>query len=194
MISHIHSKHSNIDILINNAGRAQAGGVLDTSVDQWQDMMNLKILAMTNLCKLVIPKMIKKKWGRIVNVSSKLVKEPNNNLVQLIMKNVGDNLHSIFLNISKISEIINLLIYFNQIIEKLIQLKNNKIHLGRYCEVLIENKLKGQEKYFGMTQFMTPVIFESDNCKPGELVNVKITSFNRNNLFGFHKMSKMKAA
>ena len=74
------------------------------------------------------------------------------------------------------------------------QLKNNKIHLGRYCEVLIENKLKGQEKYFGRTQFMTPVIFESDNCKPGELVNVKITSFNRNNLFGFHKMNKVKAA
>ena len=74
------------------------------------------------------------------------------------------------------------------------QLKNNKIHLGKYCEVLIENKLDEQEKYFGRTQFMTPVIFESDNCKPGELVNVKITSFNRNNLFGFHKMSKMKAA
>jgi len=74
------------------------------------------------------------------------------------------------------------------------QLKNNKIHLEQYCEVLIENKLDGQEKYFGRTQFMTPVIFESDNCKPGELVNVKITSFNRNNLFGFHKMSKMKAA
>tara|TARA_B100001123_G_C14410665_1_gene670626 strand:- start:3 stop:512 length:510 start_codon:yes stop_codon:yes gene_type:complete len=74
------------------------------------------------------------------------------------------------------------------------QLKNNKIHLGRYCEVLIENKLRGQEKYFGRTQFMTPVIFESDNCKPGELVNVKITSFNRNNLFGFHKMNKVKAA
>ena len=74
------------------------------------------------------------------------------------------------------------------------QLKNNKIYLEQYCEVLIENKLDGQEKYFGRTQFMTPVIFESDNCKPGELVNVKITSFNRNNLFGFHKMSKMKAA
>ena len=41
---------------------------------------------------------------------------------------------------------------------------------------------------------MTPVIFESDNCKIGELVNVKITSFNYSNLFGFHKISKVKAA
>ena len=74
------------------------------------------------------------------------------------------------------------------------QLKNNKIYLEQYCEVLIENKLDRQKKYFGRTQYMTPVIFESDNCKPGELVNVKITSFNQNNLFGFHKISKVKAA
>ncbi len=41
---------------------------------------------------------------------------------------------------------------------------------------------------------MTPVIFESDDCEPGELVDVKITSFNRRNLFGFHKNNKIKAA
>ena len=41
---------------------------------------------------------------------------------------------------------------------------------------------------------MTPIIFESDNCKPGELVNVKVTSFNQNNLFGIHKANKAKAA
>ena len=74
------------------------------------------------------------------------------------------------------------------------QLENNKIYSQQYCEVLIENKLKNQEKYFGRTKFMTPVIFDSDNCKPGELVNVKITTFNKKNLFGFHKTNKNKAA
>ena len=75
-----------------------------------------------------------------------------------------------------------------------LQRKNNKKYLEQYCEVLIENKLNNQEKYFGRTKYMIPVIFESENCKPGELVNVKITSFNQNNLFGFHKSHKMKAA
>ena len=74
------------------------------------------------------------------------------------------------------------------------QITNNKNYLQQYCEVLIENKLNKQEKYFGRNEYMTPVIFESDNCKPGELVNVKITSFNQNNLFGFHKANKVKAA
>ena len=45
------------------------------------------------------------------------------------------------------------------------QLENNKKYLQQYCEVLIENKLNNQEKYFGRTKFMTPVIFESENCK-----------------------------
>ena len=60
--------------------------------------------------------------------------------------------------------------------------------------MLIENKLNNQEKYFGRTKYMTPVIFESDNCQPGELIDVKITSFNHRNLFGFHKNNKTKAA
>ena len=75
-----------------------------------------------------------------------------------------------------------------------IQIKNNKTYHQQYCEVLIENKLSNQEKYFGRTKYMIPVIFDSDGCQPGELVNVKITSFNQKNLFGFHKNNKIKAA
>ena len=39
---------------------------------------------------------------------------------------------------------------------------NNKKYLHQNCEVLIENKLDNQEKYFGRTKYMTPVIFETD--------------------------------
>ena len=74
------------------------------------------------------------------------------------------------------------------------QHKNNKKYLQQNCEVLIENKLNNQEKYFGRTKYMTPVIFETDNCKTGELASVKITSFNQKNLFGIYKTNKVKAA
>ena len=63
------------------------------------------------------------------------------------------------------------------------QTEDNQKYLQKYCKVLIENKLNNQEKYFGRTKYMTPVIFESDNCQPGELIDVKITSFNHRNLF-----------
>ena len=74
------------------------------------------------------------------------------------------------------------------------QNENNQKHLQKDCEVLIENKLENQEKYFGRTKHMTPVIFEAENCKIGELVRVKIQSFNQKNLFGICKIDKVKAA
>ena len=85
------------------------------------------------------------------------------------------------------------LIKLQNILENL-QSKNNKNYLNRHCEVLVENKLEKQEKYFGRTKYMIPVIFESDNCKPGELANVQITSFNQKNLFGIYKNNKVEAA
>ena len=77
---------------------------------------------------------------------------------------------------------------------KNLQIDDNKIYIGQNCEVLVENKLRGQEKYFGRTKYMIPVKFESDHCNPGELVNVKITSCNQNSLFGFKENNKMKVA
>tara|TARA_B100000029_G_scaffold47598_1_gene43666 strand:- start:2995 stop:4296 length:1302 start_codon:yes stop_codon:yes gene_type:complete len=75
-----------------------------------------------------------------------------------------------------------------------LQIKNNEIFLDQFCEVLVENKTSDQKKYFGRSKFMTPVIFNSDKCESGDLVNVKITSFNRNNLFGFHSINKREKA
>jgi len=74
------------------------------------------------------------------------------------------------------------------------QLESNKKYLNKFCEVLVENKLKDQPKYFGRTKFMTPVIFNSDNCRDGDIINVKINSFNRNNLFGIHYLNKKEKA
>ena len=80
-----------------------------------------------------------------------------------------------------------------QMLEKL-QIENNKNYLQKSCEVLVENKLKNQNKYFGRTECLTPVIFESNDCKFGEIVNVKITSYNQKNLFGLQINNTEKAA
>jgi len=97
-------------------------------------------------------------------------------------KNIGNEKN----NLIKLKKLQNIL--------ESIQLKNNKNCLGKYFEVLVENKLENQKKYIGRTKCMTPVIFESDNCNPGELVDVKITSYNQKNLFGSNKNEKEKAA
>ena len=74
------------------------------------------------------------------------------------------------------------------------QKNSNKQQVNKTCEVLVENKLNLQEKYFGRTKYMTPVIFNSDHCKIGDFANIKITSFNQKNLFGSHINNKIEAA
>jgi len=59
-----------IDIVVNNAGRAQAGGLLETTDADWSRMEDVKIHAMVRLNRAAIPHMRRKHWGRIVNMSS----------------------------------------------------------------------------------------------------------------------------
>ena len=55
---------------------------------------------------------------------------------------------------------------------------------GSFCEVLVENKLPNQEKYFGRNRFMSPVVIDSGDYVPGNLINVQIHSANQLSLFG----------
>ena len=75
-----------------------------------------------------------------------------------------------------------------------IQYTNNQNYLQKDCEVLIENKLKNQKRYFGRNKEMSAVFFEADNCNIGDLISIKITSFNQKNLFGIQKSNSIKAA
>tara|TARA_B100000989_G_scaffold282545_1_gene247694 strand:- start:330 stop:770 length:441 start_codon:yes stop_codon:yes gene_type:complete len=44
---------------------------------EWDDVLNINLKANYNLCKMVIKGMIKKRWGRIINVSSAVAKMGN---------------------------------------------------------------------------------------------------------------------
>ncbi len=75
-----------------------------------------------------------------------------------------------------------------------LQLNKNKELEEKKIEVLVENKLKNKNSFFGRARKMTPVIFESTSCNPGDLIQVEIISSNQNNLFGKHMQNKFKAA
>ena len=75
-----------------------------------------------------------------------------------------------------------------------IQINNNKKYFNQTCEVLIENKLNNGQGFFGRTKCMVPVKFEGNNFILGELLNAKITSYNKKYLFSYHKNNKIRAA
>ena len=74
------------------------------------------------------------------------------------------------------------------------QLESNQSFVKKNCEVLIENKSKTKNSFFGRTKFMTPVRVETTNCTIGRLIEAEIVSSNKNSLFGFYKSNKEKAA
>ena len=50
--------------------------------------------------------------------------------------------------------------------------------------MLFENKLDNQNKYFGRDKFLNSVIVPSNQNLTGQLLDVKISNFNHNSLFG----------
>ncbi|MDI1326112.1 MAG: SDR family NAD(P)-dependent oxidoreductase [Brevundimonas sp.] len=59
-----------IDILINNAGAATSAPFLKTDADAFRAMLALNLEAPAEAARLVLPGMLTRRWGRIVNVAS----------------------------------------------------------------------------------------------------------------------------
>lgn len=59
-----------IDILINNAGAATSAPFLKTDAEALRAMLALNLEAPAEAARLVLPGMLTRRWGRIVNVAS----------------------------------------------------------------------------------------------------------------------------
>jgi len=64
------------------------------------------------------------------------------------------------------------------------QLEHNKSFIGKKIDVLVENKMKKNQMYFGRNEYLNGVIFDGNEKFIGRTVKVKIDKVNQNNLFG----------
>ncbi|MGQ2909535.1 MAG: SDR family oxidoreductase [Aliihoeflea sp.] len=64
------------DILVNNAGGPPPGVWSEWGEDEWQNAIRANMLTPIHLITAVLPGMIERKWGRIVNITSGSVKAP----------------------------------------------------------------------------------------------------------------------
>ncbi|MCF2970655.1 SDR family oxidoreductase [Synechococcus sp. Nb3U1] len=63
-------RYGRIDCLINNAGICMSGPFLQTTPDHWQQLMAVNFLGYIHTIRAVLPDMLKRKQGQIVNVGS----------------------------------------------------------------------------------------------------------------------------
>ena len=66
------SEHTDggLDILINNAGISRIGLLQDLSFEDWNRLIAVNLSGVFYCCKLAIPGMVRKKQGKIINISS----------------------------------------------------------------------------------------------------------------------------
>lgn len=70
-VADIVARHGQIDVLINNAGMGGDRLLVKTDLDFWKRVLDTNLTSQFLCCKAVVPHMTQRKFGRIVNLSSR---------------------------------------------------------------------------------------------------------------------------
>jgi 3-oxoacyl-[acyl-carrier protein] reductase len=74
-------KFGRIDVLVTNAGGPPGGNFPDLDDATWEAGITLNLLSTIRCIREVLPSMQKRKWGRIINITSLTAKQPANDLI-----------------------------------------------------------------------------------------------------------------
>jgi len=80
-ISETNDRFGRVDICVTNAGGPPAKPFSDTTVEDWQAGVNLNLMSTLYFVREVLPLMQKRKWGRVISITSLSFKQPVDNLV-----------------------------------------------------------------------------------------------------------------
>ena len=134
-----------IDILVNNAGIT--GGNAPTwelAPDVWRRVIEVNLIAPYLVCRAVVPHMVEKKYGRIVNIASVAGKEGNPNAshysaskagVIALTKSLGKELAGKGILVNAVAPAAAKTAMFATMTQQHIDFMLSKIPMGRFLEV-----------------------------------------------------------
>jgi NAD(P)-dependent dehydrogenase (short-subunit alcohol dehydrogenase family) len=137
--------HGAIDILVNNAGIT--GGNAPTwelAPDVWRRVIEVNLIAPFLVCRALVPHMIEKGYGRIVNIASVAGKEGNPNASHYsaskaaliaLTKSLGKELATKGVLVNAVSPAAAKTAIFNSMTQAHIDFMLSKIPMGRFLEV-----------------------------------------------------------
>lgn len=70
-----------VDVCVTNAGGPPAKMFLETTDEEWQRAVEMNFMSVVHFARAVVPHMQRKRWGRIVTITSVSVRQPLDDLV-----------------------------------------------------------------------------------------------------------------
>src|SRR5215467_2983663 len=80
-VESVSQKFGGVDICVSNAGGPPAKGFLSATIDEWHKAVDANFLSTVYFAREVIPHMQRRKWGRIIAITSISTKQPVPDLV-----------------------------------------------------------------------------------------------------------------
>jgi 3-oxoacyl-[acyl-carrier protein] reductase len=134
-----------IDILVNNAGISGPNvATWDYPLEAWRSVMSVNLDGPFHCCRAVVPGMIARKYGRIVNIASIAGKEGNPNApaysaskaaVIALTKSLGKELAGYDISVNAITPAAARTAIFDQMTQQHIHFMLSKIPRGRFVTV-----------------------------------------------------------
>jgi 3-oxoacyl-[acyl-carrier protein] reductase len=76
LVEEIQAASGGVDVLVNNAGVIDDRLLAMTSLPRWEGVIRVNLTGPYLMCRAVLPAMIERGWGRIINISSNSVRIP----------------------------------------------------------------------------------------------------------------------
>jgi 3-oxoacyl-[acyl-carrier protein] reductase len=80
-VTAVAQKFGSVDVCVTNAGGPPAKGFLATTIEEWKRAIDVNFMSAVYFAHQVIPHMQKRKWGRIITITSITTKQPAADLV-----------------------------------------------------------------------------------------------------------------
>jgi 3-oxoacyl-[acyl-carrier protein] reductase len=71
------TRFGRVDILVNNAGKGQPKPMLELTEGDWRASLELNLMSAVRTSLACVPHMRRQRWGRIVNISTRVAREPD---------------------------------------------------------------------------------------------------------------------